>query len=195
MKYIKVISLIGLLTIACLMACDSETPLPEGFVPEIKGGHQASVEDRDIVFHYGLFNVLGEASTSFKKDEEIYFSFWVENKGNIDYDLVRPEVRKFMGVFHKKGIDDSDLIATKFTSFCEQKYIEYKIEKKSIAKFPAIPWYDSGRHVFCGYSEGEPLEVGDYFTTIKKTFEYFDSERKRYVADEINLRVDFEVIE
>ncbi|WP_339694039.1 hypothetical protein [uncultured Roseivirga sp.] len=195
MKYLKIKLLLSVLLTVFLTSCDSDNPLPEGVLPEINGGHQASVVDRDIVFHYGLFNVEGEASTSFKKDEEIYFSFWVENKGNIDYDLVRPEVRKFMDVFHKKGIDDSDLIATKFTSFCEQKYIEYKIEKKSIAKFPAIPWYDSGRHVFCGYSEGEPLEVGDYFTTIKKTFEYFDSERKRYVADEINLRVDFEVIE
>jgi len=132
MKYIKVISLIGLLTIACLMACDSETPLPEGALPEINGGHQASVVDRDIVFHYGLFNVEGEASTTFKKGEEIYFSFWVENKGDIDYGLSRPDLNKFMYVFHKEDIDNAELIGTPFAEFCDQKGVIFPIEKNEI---------------------------------------------------------------
>jgi hypothetical protein len=196
MSYLKLKSLIGLLTIVFLTACDSETPLPKDFVPEITGGHQAVVEDKDIVFYYGLFNVEGEASTTFKKGEEIYFSFWVENKSDIDYGLNRPNLNKFMYVFHKEDIDNAELIGTPFAEFCDQKGVILPIEKNEITKFLAIPWYyGSGRSVFCGHREGELLEAGDYSTSIIKTFEFCDAQNNCYQTDEINLRVDFEVIE
>ena len=196
MKYFKIKLLIGVLTIAFLTSCDSETPLPEDFVPEINGGHQASVEDRDIVFHYGLFNVEGEASTTFKKGEEIYFSFWIENKSDIDLGMTRPVDRKFMQVFHIKDIDNSELIGTPFGEFCEQAGWKWEIEKNSISKVTVIPWYSFGhRGFYCQTREGELLEAGDYYTSIIKTFEFWDSNSSYYLTDEINLRVDFEVID
>ena len=178
------------------MSCDSETPLPEDFVPEINGGHQAIVVDRDIVFYYGLFNVEGEASTSFKKDEEIYFSFWVENKSDIDYGMVRPIDNKFMQVFYKKAIDNAELRGRPFEGFCNQVGLRWPFAKQSFIKATAIPWYSIGKGAFyCNPREGEVLVAGDYYTSIIKTFEFCDAQDNCYQTDEVNLRVDFEVTE
>jgi hypothetical protein len=196
MKYFKIKLLVGVLLTAFLTSCDSETPLPEDFVPEINGGHQAIVEDRDIVFYYGLFNVEGEASSSFKKGEEIYFSFWVENKSDIDYGMVRPIDNKFMQVFYEKAIDNAELIGRPYEGFCNQVNLRWPIEKQSIIKGIAIPWYSFGKGAFyCNPREGELLEAGDYYTSIIKTFEFCDAQHNCYLTDEIILRVDFEVIE
>lgn len=196
MKYLAVKLLISVLTITFLISCDSEEPIPQDFLPTINGGHQASAEDNDLVFYYGLFNVEGEASNSFKKGEEIYFSFWVENKRDIGYSFTRPVDSKFMQVFQKEGVDNNvELIGTPFGEFCQQDGRKWEIEQNLILKALPFTWYSFGPSFYCQTIEGEPLEVGDYYTSIIKTFEYFDSEYNRHLTDEITLSVDFEIID